>query len=226
VLKLFELWIRHPDLTRRQALDRYTDEYAPMLAESLGLDVLRYVGNFGVPAREAAPYDGIDEYWLDAESLESLPGAGDARARQRSFVGANQFMLAEPIVHVDHARHHRGIKSMFLLTRRPEMTRDESMAYWRERHVPLVMQTLGAHLVRYTTNVGLPTNLNGWPGECSPYDGIAELWLDLDVHGMYAFVGEAASTLLPDERAFLGTYRVMLAEEQVHRGHADDPLPQ
>lgn len=114
---------------------------------------------------------------------------------------------------------------MFLLTRRPEMTRDQSMAYWREHHVPLVIETLAPYLVRYTTNVGLPMDFNGWSNECSPYDGIAELWLDLDVNDMLDVVGRAAATLLPDERAFLGSYRVLLADEHVHKGTDDGALP-
>lgn len=224
MLKLFELWNRHPDLDGDTALRR-SGEHASAAAESLGDEVARYVTNVGVPTSEAPPYDAIDEYWLDTTAVDSLPGTANARAQNRSFVGSRQLMVAEPIVHVDHARPHRGIKSMFLLTRRPELTRDQSMAYWRERHVPLVIETLGAHLVRYTTNVGLPMDLNGWPDECSPYDGIAELWFDLDLDDMLDVVGRAADMLLPDERAFLGTYRVLLADEQVHKGTDAGPLP-
>ncbi|MEO7397836.1 MAG: EthD domain-containing protein [Ilumatobacteraceae bacterium] len=221
-LKLFDFWTRATHLTRDDALAqalRDDADRAPLLDDS----VLRFVTNVGVPTSQAPPFDGIAEYWI-RDGAHNVVTEGLARATA-PHIGARQVMLASPMVHVDYARPHSGVKSMFLLTRRPELTRTEAVAYWRREHAPLVARTLGDHLVRYTTNVGLPMNLTGWRDECSPYDGVAELWLDLDADSMFEFVGSVAETLLPDERAFLGTYRIFLSDERIHRGMDDKALP-
>lgn len=222
MVKLFSFWTRGVDLTRDEAL-RQSDAHAPAYAAALGPSVVRFATNTGIPTEEAPPFDGVTEYWISDGAPSSA--MDDLVAARPPFIGSRQLMVAEAVVHVDRGRRHAGVKSMFLLTRRPEMTRQQCVAYWRDHHVPLVTKTLGSHLVRYTTNVGLPMDLNGWPDESAPFDGVAELWLDLDTEAMHDFVGGAADTLLPDERAFLGTYRVYLSDERTHRGRDDAPLP-
>jgi uncharacterized protein (TIGR02118 family) len=232
MLKLFDLWNRNPDMTRGEALRSCVDTYAPVVVSTMGNEVARYVTNVGLTgnyqgrADEAPPYDGIDEYWLSTDSFRAAPNDTiECREHQRAFMGTRQLMLAAPRVHLDRGRQHLGIKSMFLLTRRPEMTHDDAMVYWHEQHVPLVMKTLGDTLIRYSTNVGLTCDFRGWPNEAPPYDGVAELWLDLSIEEMFEFVDRAANVLLPDEQAFLGSYRMVLVDEQVHAGSPEGRLP-
>ena len=135
-------------------------------------------------------------------------------------------MVMRQVVQVDSGRAHRGVKTMFLLTRRPEMTREQSDAYWLERHAPLVRETLGDALARYATNLALPAGFGDWaPDEAAPYDGIAELWFDGDVEKTFALVASLADVLIPDERAFLGTFRMFVSDERLQKGDAGGPLP-
>lgn len=237
MLKLFQFWTRRPDLTRVDALTHLRDVHAPRLAAAAPAGVLRCATSVALPtdysgwhADEAPAYDAVGELWCEAETAADLQrvaiDGGVVRTDdERAFIGTAQLMAAEQVVHVDRGRAHRGVKTMFLLTRRPELTRDEAMAYWHERHAPLVRDTLGDALVRYATNIGIESDLQGWPSESPPFDGVAELWLDLSMAEMREVVSAAADVLLPDERAFLGTYRWLATEEHVHLGDANGPLP-
>ena len=76
------------------------------------------------------------------------------------------------------------VKLVFSLRRRPEMTREEFQAYWRDRHAPLVARHSDALRIRryVQTHAGdteLDDALSG-PRESEPhhYDGVAELWFD------------------------------------------------
>lgn len=237
MLKLFQFWTRRQDMTHEQAVGYLRDVHAAHVARTVGPAVLRYVSNVGMPANysswipaEAPTYDAVAEFWCavdDVAELEDVVLSNQAvRSEEETrFIGTAQLMVAEQVVHVDRGRPHAGVKTMFLLTRRPELTRDEAMAYWHEHHAPLVRETLGEALVRYATNIGVGSSLQGWPDETSPYDGIAELWLDLSMDEMMSTVAAAAPVLLPDERAFLGTYRWLAVDEVVHVGDVAETLP-
>jgi uncharacterized protein (TIGR02118 family) len=239
VLKLFQFWTRRRDQTHAEAIRHLTEAHGPRVAATAPPSIRRYASNVGVATNysgwtpsEAPAFDAVGELWVDVDvddvAAMRRAAIGDGVVRtdeEQRFIGTAQLMVAEQVVHVDRARPHRGVKTMFLLTRRPEMTRDEAMAYWHERHAPLVRDTLGDALVRYATNIGMNADLVGWPDEAPPYDGVAELWLDLSLEEMHATVSAAADVLLPDERAFLGTYRWLAVDELVHRGDLDAPLP-
>ncbi|MGH2744647.1 MAG: EthD domain-containing protein [Thermoleophilaceae bacterium] len=237
MLKLFQFWTRRQDMTQDAAVRHLVEVHAPRIGDIAAESIERYASNVALAcnysgwiADEAPAYDGVGEFWFSGDDVGELKGAllGRAAVRgpgERDFIGTAQLMVAEQTVQLDRGRRHAGVKTMFLLTRRPEMTRDEAIAYWHDRHAPLVRDTLGDALVRYATNVGVAADLSGWPDEASPYDGVAELWLDLSMDEMLSTVAKAASVLLPDERAFLGTYRWLVVDEVVHRGGEQAPLP-
>jgi uncharacterized protein (TIGR02118 family) len=117
------------------------------------------------------------------------------------------------------------IKLVFVLRRKPSLSREEFQRYWRDTHGPLVAeraQAIGAK--RYVQVHTLETPLDGALHEHrhgEPYDGVAELWWeDLDALGA-AFGSEdglkAAGELLADEAKFidLDNSAIWLAEEHV-----------
>jgi EthD domain len=236
VLKLFEPWTRRLDMTHEQAVRHWLDVHVPLVKDTLGERTLRYVANvglessFGTSQPQAPPYDGIAEHWLDVETPEEVVELLRANAPalapdSRRFIGLGAPMVMEQVVQVERERGHRGVKMMFLLTRRPELTREQSDEYWLERHAPLVRDSLGDALVRYATNIALPAAFGDWPDRAAPYDGIAELWFDCTPEAWFELVGKLASVLLPDERAFLGTYQLFVADERLQKGDVDQPLP-
>jgi uncharacterized protein (TIGR02118 family) len=116
------------------------------------------------------------------------------------------------------------IKLVFVLRRRPEMSREEFQRYWREQHAPLVRshaEALGIR--RYVQVHSLPDELHAAlrasRGAPEAYDGVAELWFDsLEALGAAAVTDggrRAAAALLDDERRFIDLERspLWLAEE-------------
>jgi uncharacterized protein (TIGR02118 family) len=105
------------------------------------------------------------------------------------------------------------IKLVFSLRRRPEMSREEFQAYWRDQHAPLVSRLAETlRIRRYVqtharSSEAAASQSAARGSEPDLYDGQAELWWDsLDV--LIAAVStpagrQAAVELLEDERRFI-----------------------
>jgi uncharacterized protein (TIGR02118 family) len=74
------------------------------------------------------------------------------------------------------------LKISVLLTRRPDLTREEFDAYWTEKHTPLLAAMPATQEVvrRYVQLHSTDDTVDGIP--TAPYDGIAEVWVD-DISG-------------------------------------------
>ncbi len=122
------------------------------------------------------------------------------------------------------------IKLVYVLRRRPEMTREEFQTYWRETHGPLIQKLADKLSVRRYVQVhtGYPEfslgedPIRGEMGE--PYDGVAELWFD-DVDSLVTAMSspegqEAAQLASEDEAKFIDFSRSSgwLADEHVFVG--------
>jgi uncharacterized protein (TIGR02118 family) len=109
------------------------------------------------------------------------------------------------------------IKLVFSLRRRPEMTREEFQAYWREHHAPLVARLAPAlRIRRYVQTHARSSELAAAQSaargsEPDVYDGQAEVWWDsLDdvIAAVATPAGQgAAIALLEDERRFIDLER-------------------
>jgi uncharacterized protein (TIGR02118 family) len=109
------------------------------------------------------------------------------------------------------------IKLVFSLRRRPDMTRDDFQAYWRDQHAPLVARHAGAlRIRRYVQTHARESELGAAQSaargsEIDAYDGQAELWWD-SLDDIVAAVStpdgqQAALELLEDERRFIDLER-------------------
>ncbi|HEY2161214.1 MAG TPA: EthD domain-containing protein [Solirubrobacteraceae bacterium] len=119
------------------------------------------------------------------------------------------------------------IKLVFTLRRRPDLTRDEFQAYWRDRHAPLVARHAEAlRIRRYVQTHARSSEFAAAQsvargGEPDVYDGQAELWWDsLDdvIAAASTPAGQAAAiALLEDERRFIDLERspLWIGEEHV-----------
>jgi uncharacterized protein (TIGR02118 family) len=100
-------------------------------------------------------------------------------------------------------------KFVYLLRRRPDLTREAFQKYWREVHGPLVAKyadTIG--LMRYIqahTLEDAAARKDEIRGQLADvYDGIAELWFDPDqAKGSEAERKDANRVLSMDERNFI-----------------------
>ena len=119
------------------------------------------------------------------------------------------------------------IKLVFTLRRRPDMSREEFQAYWRDRHAPLVRRHAEVlRIRRYVQTHARASELSAAlgasrGGEPDYYDGVAELWWD-SLEDLAAVISTeegqaAANELLEDERRFidLESSPLWLGEEHV-----------
>ena len=119
------------------------------------------------------------------------------------------------------------IKLVFSLHRRPEMTREEFQAYWRDQHAPLVARHAEAlRIRRYVQTHARSSELAAAQSaargsEPDVYDGQAELWWD-SLDDVAAAVStpegrQAAIDLLEDEQRFIDLARspLWIGEEHV-----------
>ena len=111
---------------------------------------------------------------------------------------------------------------VFLLRRQPHLSRAQFQQYWWDSHRPLVAaraETLG---IRRYQQVHAREELDDTG--LAPYDGIAELWVDVAPTGTPAEVASAGRELLEDEQRFidLANSPIFLgAEHLLHDGPRD-----
>jgi uncharacterized protein (TIGR02118 family) len=104
------------------------------------------------------------------------------------------------------------LKITFCLRRRPGMSRDAFLTYWRERHGPLMRQhwaALGARGYRQMRRLdgGIADKVAGSRGGPEPFDGVAEVWWD-SLEDFQRSTGAAdgraaGKALLEDEARFI-----------------------
>lgn len=104
---------------------------------------------------------------------------------------------------------------VFLLHRRPELSREEFQHYWWTTHAPLVAEraeTLGIRRYQQVHTVRPARD-----GQLPEFDGIAELWVDAAPTGTPEERSRAGAELLADERNFIDLSRspLWMAEEHV-----------
>ncbi len=101
------------------------------------------------------------------------------------------------------------IKVVAVLCKRPDMSREEFVRYWREVHAPMAQRMEGVR--RYVIN---PTREAFAMGE-PPFDGVAELWFDDAAAARAAFASPAGVATTQDIQKFAqeDKLQVVIAEE-------------
>jgi hypothetical protein len=69
-----------------------------------------------------------------------------------------------------------GVKSMFLIKRRPTSTREELVAHWFANHMPGVIRSLQGSAQGY-----MATLFDADASGAHPWDGVAQVWMDAAV---------------------------------------------
>lgn len=101
------------------------------------------------------------------------------------------------------------VKLFAFLYRNPELTHDEFVAHWRDRHGPLIADTpaLARHIIRYEQHPRHDPTSRLTAGD--DVDGVAVQWMG-SIDDFVGFVSEPAYSELiaPDEWRFLDMDRV------------------
>ena len=106
------------------------------------------------------------------------------------------------------------IKSISLLTRKPEITHEQFVKHWLEIHAPLALAVpelrryVQSHIVDERTRPDIPTT------EVA-VDGIAELWYDDRAAMERAVASPEAKRLHADGALFIGRIKTFIVEEIV-----------
>jgi len=114
---------------------------------------------------------------------------------------------------------------IFCLRRLPHLSREEFQRYWREHHAPLVQRYATAlgikrYVQAHTITPALAQGIAAARQAPDPFDGVAEIWFDLDELAARLATPEAAAAgvaLLADERRFidLPNSPIFFAEDRV-----------
>ena len=106
------------------------------------------------------------------------------------------------------------IKSISLLTRRPELSHDEFVRHWVEIHAPLAHAVPGVR--RYVQNhIEGERRRADIPTHEIAVDGIAELWFDDRAAMDRANASPEAKRLHDDGALFIGGIKSFIVEEKV-----------
>jgi len=105
------------------------------------------------------------------------------------------------------------IKSISLLTRRPELTHDQFMKHWVEVHAPLALAVPG--LRRYVQNhIEGERTRPDIPATAVEIDGVAELWFDDQASLEAAARTPEMKALHADGAKFIGRIKSYVVEEK------------
>lgn len=97
------------------------------------------------------------------------------------------------------------IKIVAMLRKKPELSREQFLAYWNGEHPEYVRRLPG--LRRYRQNPAI-SHHKDWP-----FDGMAELWFDSVKDVAIAYAGPEAEAVFRHEKDFLEDMQWILAEE-------------
>lgn len=155
--------------------------------------------------------DGVAETWW--EDLETLRSHRDTDALAALMADEAEFIdpdrrhtvLVDEVVITDGTPAPDAIKQFTWLKRRPDLTFQESQAYWRDKHGPLAATVPG--MVRYVQNHVIADQYRN--GREPLYDGIPIAWMNSLDDARTAGKSEQLAATRADEVNFLN----------------DDPLP-
>ena len=186
MIKGFALIPKKPDISFEQFHSHWKEVHAPLAVQIKALK--RYVQSHrteDIPGVPTSPYEGLAEIWF--QDLETGKGLGSnpdylngAYPDEPNFIsdaGPSFLMTRENAVvpGPELAKDAPGIKSLFLIKRKPGLSVAEFQDHWRNVHGPIVPRTPG--LQRYVQcHVAPETYETGTP----VFDGVAELsWADM-----------------------------------------------
>jgi uncharacterized protein (TIGR02118 family) len=107
---------------------------------------------------------------------------------------------------------------MFLMKRKPGLSRQECQKHWREIHAPLAQRIPGIR--RYVQSHTLSVN-----GQEPPYDGMAEIWVDDEESAVSVFRSKAyLEGAYRDEPNFVDIKQAVRLRTEDHVLRAGQPL--
>jgi uncharacterized protein (TIGR02118 family) len=220
MIKVVELIVRKPGMTREQFHDHWYNVHGPLVMSipEIRRHNVKYVQShtlsdwFPFLAGSEPVYDGAAEIWLD-----SIDAVHEMFAEPKF----QELVYPDELLFLDHARtqilvltehlvYHRpgaaihgGLKLFEIPVRPASMTRQQCQAYWHDVHGPMVLDTpaMVTSMRRYSQSHTLTEDIPA----IGPmkYDGLAELWFDTADDLERCFGPEYLATVHEDEHSFV-----------------------
>lgn len=116
------------------------------------------------------------------------------------------------------------LKVLELLTRRQDMTHEQSMVYWTQHHATIVKSSAADDIktLRYVNNVGLSLGYETEPqfANC-PYDGIVAVWQNRSFESLRRIITMPENIFVPDEPNFVRCRPYLMPVNEIV--HKDSP---
>ena len=177
----------------RPAMQQRWQELGPLRAARLP-SVRRYVQDIVLAQSDGRRnWFGVEEFWTDdapaaLDLLRTLsdPGAQEeptrAMARRVPLLAMDHVVLAGAPI----ARGEPLPKRMTFLCRKPGLSRDEMLHYWRHSHGPLAASVPGVRRYVQSHVVDTPCGTGRMP----PIEGVAQIWIE-DAAALQTIVASA-----------------------------------
>ena len=216
MIKSFSMIKRKSDLSQDEFLQYWREKHAP-LAVNIVPGLRQYVQCHPVKVRGPGvqfAVDGISQIWWD--NLETLQNYLSWRQSEKGkvlkedeeiFIDTSQlarFYGKEHIVVEANIQGGAVIKSFSMIKRKSDLSQDEFLQYWREKHAPLVVNIVPG-LRQYVQCH--PVKVRG-PGVQFAVDGISQIWWD-NLETLQNYLSwrqsEKGKVLKEDEEIFIDT---------------------
>ncbi|HEX2174019.1 MAG TPA: EthD family reductase [Dehalococcoidia bacterium] len=225
MIKFIGVVYRRPDLTHEQAARHWQEVHGPLALHLPGLR--QYIQNHVVtrPGREP-DLIGFAEVWFDDDDARRAAFRSEAGrtvlADEPNFIDLSRSygaVVTEALMYDESPSRFQGGgrpagKLMVPILRRPDLTHDEMIRYWRDTHAPIALGLPG--LRRYVQSRAVVR-----PGREPRVDGFAEVWFDDEDTLRAAVRGEVGARLLADEANLVAggrTYGAVVKEVMMLAG--------
>lgn len=153
--------------------------------------------------------DAVDEIWMDAEpDLARLYGDGKLEVVGAYETDENVVMECEGREDWPLGQRSPKYKRLAFLRRKDDITHDEFIDYWVQKHGPLAKKLHAAGTDRYVQNMIRRTLVKD-PFTDSEWDGIVQMHFDTPEHfanGFFAAVPNAREIMLEDVANFIASW--------------------
>jgi uncharacterized protein (TIGR02118 family) len=224
MIKVIGLMKRKPGLNLEEFSRYWYETHAPLGFRDLPrrITLQRYVHNYVAPLHEEQeyPFDGVAEFCFGdmkcyQEWLTWFMSDGGHALRQdgMNFMDYNTVknVLCEEKVMIPPKKTGENrvsdlVKVIAMVKRKPGMTLQEFVEYWRDKHAPLALSILPKDIgvAGYIHNYAIPLE----DGSETAFDGIGVLYFDDYDAFMKSnewFYGKEGKVLIDDEENFVDT---------------------
>jgi hypothetical protein len=136
-------------------------------------------------------WDSFADHWVETlEGIAESVRIDDYLQRVKPHVfGDKEFVLqftGGETIHEESGFRSGGVKLIHFLARKPDLSQQDFVSYWRERHAPVVLEATGTPRVLRKYVQSPQVALDGdcfkgtifQAGGVNPYAGVEEFWFD------------------------------------------------